>query len=81
MTPRVQWPHDGPTGRRGAPVRLVEVVGELLARLREQVPVPVARHPDRAVAEVRFDFLHVPAVGDEQRRAGVPQVVEAQRVG
>ena len=45
-------------------------------RLGEQVPVEVHRHRRRRVAEDDLDCLHVGAGGDEQRRGGVPQIMD-----
>ena len=41
------------------------------------MPVAVHRDLDRAVPKVRLDRLGMGALGDEQRGAGVPQVVKA----
>lgn len=44
----------------------------------EQVTVSIQRRPDGRVTKARLDLLGVPALGDENRRACVPQVVESQ---
>jgi len=41
------------------------------------MPVAVHRDLDRAVPKMRLDRLGVSTLGDEQRRAGVPQIVKA----
>ena len=59
----------------------VETVSELLKGVREQVPIAVHRDLDGAVAKVRLDRLGVGALGDQQGRAGVPQIMERTCAG
>ena len=67
--------------RDGLAVGVLEPVGELLEPVGEQVPIAVQRHRRRCVAELGPDRLDAGALGDEQRRAGVPKLVQAQRLG
>jgi len=57
--------------------RGVESVGKRLVDGREQVPVLIERDGDRRMPEPFLDRHRVRALGDEERDAGVSQVVEA----
>ena len=59
----------------------VERVRHRYLRLWEQVPVAVARDADARVAEVVLDLLHVPSARDEERTAGVTEIVPAKVTG
>jgi len=45
------------------------------------MPVGVQSDARGRVPELRLNGLHAGALGDQQRRAGVPQVVKAQPLG
>ena len=66
-----RWPIWVCQYRRGLVVHGVESFSQRLPSTREQVAVPVRRNPDRTVAEVVFDLLHVATVGNEDGRARV----------
>lgn len=53
-----------------------ERVGDARARFGEEVSVPIARHANRRVPEVRLHLFKVPSCGDEQCRARVAEVVK-----
>ncbi len=40
------------------------------------MPVPIQRRLNRRVTQLRLDRLHVHTLGDQERREGVPQIVE-----
>ena len=56
---------------------LAEAHRDRLVQLREEVAVAVERHVDRGVAHAHLDRLRVGALGDGQRHACVPEVVES----
>jgi hypothetical protein len=62
-------------------VGILELVGEPLELVREQVPVVDQRHRRRGMAELGLDRLDARALGGEQARAGVAKVMEAPPAG
>ena len=58
----------------------IHAVGDLLARLLEHVAVEVRGHGILAVDQRFHDGFRAEALGGQQRRAGVAQIVETQRV-
>jgi len=56
----------------------LEAVSQPPVERRQQVAVAVEGEPDRGVAEAFLNLLRMGALGDQQRGAGVTQVVEAQ---
>src|SRR5205807_9496101 len=56
-----------------------EAVSQPIVEAGEEVAVPVEREPDGRVPEALLDLLRVGALGDEDGRTGVPEVVKSQR--
>ena len=60
----------------GGPPRGVEALAQALVERGQQVPVTVEGELDGRVAETLLDLLGMRSLGDEQRGAGVPKIVE-----
>src|ERR1700677_4260502 len=59
----------------------VESVGEALFQVREEVSVPVVGDLDRGVSEPLGDGEGVPALGDQEGRKRVADVVDTETLG
>ena len=74
---------DGPESERRAscrPIGRVECVREGVVERREQVAVAVECDGDAGVPEPLLDGLGVSALGDQQRRVRVAEIVESHAV-
>src|SRR5713226_1902282 len=69
-----------PAGRRrrlAAKNQLVELLRLRLMQLGHEMAVAVERGLNRGMAELRLDVLRVGAVGDQETRIGMAEIVEA----
>ena len=67
-----------PVGERGCP-GLLQPVSQGLQLRGKQVPVGIQGDARGRMPELRLYGLHASALGDKQRRAGVPQVINESR--
>ena len=58
------------------PQRGVHRAGSLLGHARQKVRISIERHGDGRVPEEFLDVFGVDALGEQQRGAGVPEVMQ-----